>query len=97
MPCVLSTQNDTVKNINLSAAVLDFPKAKARTVTFQESTQKAHCLTFQSVLVHINRHAHTSSQITAWQITAVTQTARLFSDIWIQVVESYRRLAAITK
>jgi hypothetical protein len=30
MVCVLSTENDTAKNINLSAAVQDFPKAKAR-------------------------------------------------------------------
>lgn len=71
MLCVLSIQNDTAKNINLSAAVQDFAKAKARIVTFQETTQKAHCFAFHSLLAYINIHTHTSIQITAWQITAV--------------------------
>jgi hypothetical protein len=42
MACVLCTENDNAKNINLSAAVQDFAKAKARIVTFQETTQEAH-------------------------------------------------------
>ena len=58
MACALSIQNDTAKNINLSAAVQDFAKAKARIVTFQETTQKAQCLSFHSVLVYINIHTH---------------------------------------